>query len=172
MTRSRHIVKLKKRNRPNQRKGAPSNSHIGAAFEKKAIRYFKKRCRIDLDKHCEVKIRIGNRKRKAHKFDLGSAKLLVECKSHRWTASGNTPSAKIAVWNEAMYLFYMAPRRYCKVLFVLRHYSKKKRETLCDYYLRTNSHLIPTGVGFIEYNESLRRGCVKRRPRGWDSIIR
>ncbi|WP_201087274.1 hypothetical protein [Serratia plymuthica] len=54
--------------------------------------------------------------KKSHRFDLGCAeqKILVECKSHRWTIGNNIPSAKLTVWNEAMFYFYSAPAEYRK----------------------------------------------------------
>jgi hypothetical protein len=44
-------------------------------------------------------------KKKIHCFDLAAAneKIIVECKSHRWRAGARVPSAKMTVWNEAMY---------------------------------------------------------------------
>jgi hypothetical protein len=58
------------------------------------------------------------------------------------------------VWNEAMYYFLVAPTGYRKILFVLRDYSEKRRETLAEYYIRTYSHLIPDDVELWEYDES------------------
>ena len=53
---------------------------------------------------------------KEHAFDLGSLdqKIIVECKFHKWTAGGHVPSAKLTVWNEAMYYFVTAPKDYRK----------------------------------------------------------
>jgi hypothetical protein len=94
------------------------------------------------------------RGKKDHKFDLGSTNplILVECKSHTWTESGNMPSAKITVWNEAMYYFHASPEEYRKILFVLKDSHAKKRETLAAYYLRTSAHLIPEKVEIWEYD--------------------
>jgi len=80
----------------------------------------------------------------------------VEYKSHTWTESQNTPSAKMTTWTEAMYYFYAAPKDYRKVFFVLRDFSKKHRETLAAYYLRTYEHLIPGDVEFWEYDPEKR----------------
>ena len=100
-----------------------------------------------------VRVGIHNAK-KHHKFDLGSETppILVECKSHTWTKTGNTPSAKITVWNVAMYYFHAAPAQYRKILFVLKHSHVKKQLTLAAYYLRTYAHLIPDGVEIWEYD--------------------
>lgn len=92
---------------------------------------------------------------KEHSFDLGclNQKVIVECKSHKWTSGGNVPSAKLTVWNEAMYYFLSAPKHYRKIMFVLRDYSQKRQETLAEYYIRTYRHLVPGDVEFWEYDE-------------------
>lgn len=64
------------------------------------------------------------------------------------------PSAKLTVWNEAMYYFQVTPLGYRKIMFVLRDYSEKRNETLAEYYIRTYSHLIPKDVELWEYDES------------------
>ena len=101
-------------------------------------------------------VQIGVSDKKDRKFDLGSDEppILVECKSHRWTTGGNVPSAKMTVWNEAMYYFHLAPKRYKKVLFVLRDFSSRRSESLAEYYVRNHSHLIPDDVKILEYDES------------------
>ena len=138
--------------RPFQRKGAKSNTDVGREFEAKAKEFF---ARKGLQLQENVSIQIGINGKKRHTFDLGNPKekVLVECKAHTWTEGGNVPSAKITVWNEAMYLFFATPKGYRKVLFVLRHYSSKKRETLAQYYVRTNPHLIPSDVEIWEFEE-------------------
>ena len=100
---------------------------------------------------------------KEHKFDLGSScpPVLVECKSHRWTARDNAPSVKMTVWNEAMFYFYLAPRKYRKILFVIRDHSAKRDATLAEYYVKTHGHLIPDGVEIWEYDE-LQRSAAKK----------
>ncbi len=81
-------------------------------------------------------------------FDLGNLtqKIIVECKSHKWTTGENIPSAKLTVWNEAMYYFVAAPKGFRKIMFVLRDYSSKRNKTLAEYYVQTYSHLIPKDV--------------------------
>ena len=78
---------------------------------------------------------------------LTTRPVLVECKSHTWTQSGKVPSAKMTVWNEAMYLFLLAPKRFRKVLFVLRDFNEGRGESLAEYYVRNYSHLIPRWRG-------------------------
>ena len=84
-------------------------------------------------------------------FIPSTVKVLVECKSHKWTKSDKVPSAKLTVWNEAMYYFLVAPPNFRKIFFVLRDYSEKRNETLATYYLRTYGHLVPDDVEIWEY---------------------
>lgn len=138
-----------------QRAGSISNVHVGREFEE-AGRVFFENEGISLTRNISVSIGVSTTKG-IHIFDLGSEEppALVECKSHTWTRGKNIPSAKITVWNEAMYYFYLAPSRYRKILFVLRDYSDKRQETLGAYYIRTKIHLIPDGVEFWEYDPSM-----------------
>ena len=134
-----------------QRLGSTSNSQVGQDFEIAAQDYFRKKG-ISLQRGHSVQIGVSRRKNR--KFDLGSddPPVLVECKSHTWTSSGNVPSAKITVWNEAMYLFLLAPMRFQKVLFVLRDFNEGRSESLAEYYVRNYSHLIPDNVEIWEYD--------------------
>lgn len=101
---------------------------------------------------------IGLERKKNHRFDLGTfsnaeEKVIIECKSHRWTESDKVPSAKMTVWNEAMFYFHLAPVGYRKIFFILRDYSNKRHETLGEYYIRTYGHLIPNDVELMENDE-------------------
>ena len=138
----------------NQRIGSKSNAHVGRAFERLAHRYFNDIMGIDLD--VPYSVPIGLSSKKDHEFDLGSRRraVLVECKSHKWTTGQNMPSAKISVWNEAMYYFFLAPNKYRKILFVLRDFSEKHGESLAEYYVRNHGYLIPDDVEVWEYDES------------------
>jgi len=104
--------------KPNQRVGSVSNSHVGADFERVALEFFSKQ-QIVLSR--DFAVEIGHTRKKRHCFDLGASdfKIIVECKSHRWTAGASIPSAKMTVWNEAMYYFHLAPQEFRKILFVL-----------------------------------------------------
>ena len=78
-----------------QRVGAGSNSDVGRAFEAKAKIHFTSQ---GLSLEPNVTIMIGiEEKKKPHAFDLGDLgkRVLVECKSHTWTATGRVPSAKM-----------------------------------------------------------------------------
>jgi len=140
--------------KPFQRVGSLSNAQAGKDFELAAQVFFSSE---GLQLERDIKIPVGIETRtKEHAFDLGclNKKIIVECKSHKWTSGGNVPSAKLTVWNEAMYYFLAAPEGYRKIMFVLRDLSEKRGETLAEHYLRTYSHLVPSGVEFWEYNES------------------
>lgn len=136
-----------------QRKDSVSNAHVGREFELRAQSFFATRG-IQLKSNYKIGISIEGHKKKDHAFDLGcdEQKILVECKSHRWTTGNNVPSAKMTVWNEAMYYFYLAPRNYRKIMFVL-HDCNKRGKSLASYYLDTYRHLIPSDVEFWEYYE-------------------
>jgi hypothetical protein len=147
-------------NKPFQRKGATSNTQVGHDFEEKAKVFFSKQ---GLELKRNIAVDIGINGKKTHVFDLGepTKKIIVECKSHKWTEGGNVPSAKMTTWNQAMYFFHAAPSIYRKIFFVLRDFSEKKNETLADYYIRTNPHLIPSNVEFWEYDEQ--EGVAERK---------
>jgi hypothetical protein len=140
-------------NRPFQRKGAASNTQVGRDFEALCAVFFTGQ---GVHLTSGVSVDIGINGKKAHVFDLGNLyeKVIVECKAHMWTEGGNVPSAKITTWNQAMFYFHAAPTGYRKILFVLRHFSVKRNETLGQYYVRTNSHLIPQDVEIWELDEA------------------
>ena len=133
-----------------QRRGAVSNAHVGTEFEQLAAGYFRSQG-IALD--YDVPIEIGHNRKKMRRFDLASLKdsVVVECKSHTWTSGGNVPSAKIIVWNEAMYIFTLLPKTFRKILFVTK--SLRKQESLAEYYMRNYGYMVPLDVEIIEYCE-------------------
>ncbi len=139
-------------NKPFQRKGSTSNAQVGSDFEIAIQQFFTKQ---GLRLEPRIAVSIGINGLKPHNFDLGSEseKVLVECKAHKWTESGNTPSAKLTVWNEAMFFFFATPSDYRKILFVIKDFNPKKNETLAGYYIRTNNHLIPSDVEIWEFDE-------------------
>src|SRR5258708_11120730 len=137
-----------------QRDDSISNAHVGRDFEEVARDYFLQTEGLPLQKNFTVEIG-ANIVKKRRRFELGSEDpaILVECKSHRWTETGNMPSAKVTVWNESMFYFHIAPDRYRKLLFVLRDVHTRRTESLAEYYVRNYSHLIPAGVSIIEFDE-------------------
>jgi hypothetical protein len=132
-----------------QRAGALSNSHVGGEFEAIAAEVLREAGIVVVPSFA---VEVGHPDRcKLHRFDFGydDPALLVECKSHRWTVGGNSPSAKLTVWNEAMYYFALAPRHFRKIFFVLR--DVRRGESLADYYIRRYAHLIPDDVEIWEF---------------------
>lgn len=140
--------------KPFQRKGAESNTQVGRDFEAKAQTFF---AQWGLQLTPGMALEIGINGKKLHNFDLGDAqkKVVIECKAHTWTEGGNVPSAKMTTWNQAMFFFHASPSGYRKILLVLRDFSQKRNETLGEYYIRTNYHLIPKDVEVWEYDEKL-----------------
>ncbi len=146
-------MQKKTMSKPFQRVGSKSNAQVGRDFENVAKSYFHNQ---GLSLELDIKVPVGvDSIKKEHAFDLGclEQKVIVECKSHKWTTGSNVPSAKLTVWNEAMYYFLASPVGFRKIMFVLRDYSEKRKETLAEYYLRTYKHLVPNDVEFWEYNE-------------------
>ena len=137
-----------------QRIGSASNAHVGSEFERITIDALA-RVGISVESDFSVDVGVSDIK-KTHKFDLGtdSPPTLIECKSHRWTAGSNIPSAKMTVWNEAMYYFACVPAGYRRILFVLRDIRSTTGESLAEYYIRTYLHLIPAGVEIWEYDQN------------------
>lgn len=124
------------------------NPATGAKFED-AVRVFFRTVDLHLEKGHSVDVGTGSAK-KARRFDLGTSKppTLVECKSHTWTEGGNAPSAKLSVWNEAMFYFLVAPQSYRKILAVLA--NTRRGESLVDHYVKRFEHLVPSGVEIWE----------------------
>src|SRR5437879_6462595 len=111
------------------------NPGKGARFVATVSRFLASQ-QILVRKEFAVEVGVGEIKRR-HRFDLGSdePKLVVECKSHSWTEGGNAPSAKMAVWNEAMYYSSLVPDDHRKMLFVLLSRLAPETETLLAYYI-------------------------------------
>jgi hypothetical protein len=140
-----------------QRVGSTSNTQVGIDFESAAVQCLGA-AGIRVTPRFAVSVGVG-RVKKPHNFDFGSHQppVLVECKCHRWTTGGNAPSAKLTVWNEAMYYFAIAPAGYRRILFVLRDHLAARGQTLAEYYLGRYSHLVPDGVEFWEFDEKEKR---------------
>jgi len=138
-----------------QRVGSISNAHVGREFEEAARLFF---AETGIALQPEFIAPVGHKIKKAHKFDLGSEKppILVECKSYTWTSGGNSPSAKIRALNEVMLLFHLAPRRYRKILFLLKHL--RKDVTLAAHYIKTQGHLIGPDIEIWEFDLDKKHG--------------
>ena len=141
-----------------QRLDSDSNADAGSEFEQAAHRFWEgEGVHLDIKFPLQVGISV---KKKNRNFDLGSEseKVVVECKSHRWTEGDNMPSAKITTWNESMYYFLLCPPGYRKIFFVARDYSRKRECTLAEYYIDHYYHLIPDDVEIWEYDEDGQEG--------------
>ena len=130
-----------------QRKGDKANATIGSDFEIVVKELFEPYVK-NLQR--PFKIPIGLTFKKQHAFDFGNNEILVECKSHTWTESGGVPSAKLLNWNNAMYLFHLAPKKYKKFFCVEMSFDQEKCETLLEYYIRNYGHLIPKDVILVD----------------------
>ena len=132
-----------------QRIGSVSNTHAGREFEEAARLFF---AETGVALQPEFRAPVGYKIKKVHKFDLGSddPPILVECKSYTWTSGGNSPSAKIRGMNEVMLLFSFAPRKYRKILFILKH--MRRDVSLAAHYIKTQGHLIGPGVEIWEFD--------------------
>jgi len=124
----------------------------GADFENICRKYFSKQG-IILKHHCTLKIG-ANKKLGDHKFDFKSEKpkYIIECKSHTWTEGNNSPSAKMSVWNEAMYYFSLTPRQYKRILFEKKSINSKNNRTLAQHYIMSKHHLIPPNTEIWEFD--------------------
>ena len=140
------------------------NAVVGKKFERAAQIYFRQ-CE-ELELTASFGLKIGFREQKTHKFDLGSGqkRVLVECKRHTWGRNGNIPTGKMHAWNEALFLLYLAPKGYRKILFVLCDFNEKRKETLAEYYVRTYAHLIPDDVEIIESDRQGTSAKVVKHP--------
>ncbi len=144
-----------------QRVGFAHNAGVGRHFEEIACRFFLEREGLTLQPNLAVDLGVSEKK-KSHRFDLGSETpaTIVECKSHTWTRGGKMPSAKMTVWNEAMYYFHLAPTCFRKIMFVLKH--DRAGGSLASYYLKTHAHLVPDSVEFWEFDTDLSTGSRLR----------
>lgn len=144
------------------------NPKNGKSFEQEyVLPYFKDDLKIN-DIGCkDAKLKLhADSKEGEHKFDLVSREygLIIECKCHTWTAGDNCPSAKMSVWNEAMYYFYLANEKYKKlqinILCVRKAHKTEKKlkgatissESLAEYYIRNKRHYIPKMTYILEFD--------------------
>ena len=137
-----------------QREGANNNPEVGNAFELQVQQYLAQHMGLALGRR--FRLDVGVFHVRPRQFDLGSGDppVLVECKSYRWTRSGNAPSAKLSQFVEAMYYFYLVRPGFRKMVFLARHHNEERDETLAHYIVRTRRHLIPRDVEVWEFNEA------------------
>ena len=135
-------------NKPYQRKGVSSNTQAGKDFENKIFTFLVEN---GISLEIQKKVEIGINSKKEHAFDFGNNSILVECKSQTWTETGNAPSAKMKNWSDAMFSFYLAPKKYKKLFFVEMSYNQKYCMTLLEYFIEHYFYLIPSDVILIDY---------------------
>lgn len=123
------------------------NNLTGNEFEKIVKNILEEYLKEKLEK--QKKIEIGYSIKKEHKFDLGNENYIIECKSYEWTKNKNNPSGKISTLRETILYFSLVPKSYKKIL-VLKKSSLKNNETIFDYFIRLNSHLIPEDLILLE----------------------
>ena len=81
---------------------------------------------------------------KPHRFDLAdqTARVAVECKAFTWTSGGNMPSAKITTAREAVLFLQWLPVDWTKILAMSQSVRPRYRESLAEYFVRLNDHLL------------------------------
>lgn len=110
----------------------------------------------------QKKVEIGFEEKREHRFDLGNSNYLIECKAFEWTKENNSPSAKLSTLRETLYYFFLAPKNYKKIL-VLKKSGVKNGETVLDYFIRLNYHLIPKDVEIFEIDMNKKLLIKKER---------
>ncbi len=137
--------------------GGVKNTDKGNLFRDQVQAYLK--ARFDYELTPELPIYVGFKHKKLHRFDLGSLapEVLVECKNYAWTATGNSPSAKLAHLNEAVLYFWATPNSFRKLLFLARSEHPSRPETLGAHWFRRYGHLLPPDLEVWEYDTALRK---------------
>ena len=126
------------------------NPKIGRRFQEKVKQWFEMNEKTTFE--LEYPILIGY-PAKLHKFDIAdkSQKIVIECKSYTYTNTGNIPSAKLTTLNEAIFYFSFLSTETEKVLVMAYATHPRRKETLAEYYIRINGHLLGD-VKVWEYN--------------------
>ena len=129
-----------------QRHGMVSNANsenprIGREFQEKVKQWFETNAQLHFE--LEYPILIGL-PAKPHKFDIvdESENIVIECKAYTYTSTGNIPSAKLTTLNEAIFYFSFLPSQTKKILVMAYATHPKRKETLAEYYVRINGHLL------------------------------
>lgn len=127
------------------------NPRIGREFQNLAMKILQDHFKQEFE--MDKPIPIGNPP-KHHKFDCVSLnnQIVVECKSYSWTLSGNIPSAKMAMLNEALFYMSYLPKDIKKIIVMKKATHPGKKETLAEYCFRIKSHLLDD-VSILEIDE-------------------
>lgn len=109
---------------------------LGSGFERVAMEFFAKE---EIVLSPDFTLDIGLLTKKKHRFDRGASdpKVIVECKCHRWTTGANVPSAKVKIWNEAMYYFHFTTGLPENTICAPRQEGEGRRESV---------ELLPTDI--------------------------
>ena len=136
-----------------------ANPQRGAEFERLVRELFREHEGIALESSQPVLI--GDPP-KAHRFDLVSTqhRVVIECKNHTWTRSNNVPSAKITTLREAVFFLRLAPAGYRRILAMKRQTHSGRTESLAEYFVRLNSHLLGD-VEVVEIEEQTIRRLTR-----------
>ena len=118
-----------------------SNVARGDAFQLLTKRVLETRLGTPL--RAEVAISIGSPPH-PHRFDLVSydGVVVVECKAFTWTGTGNIPSAKLTTLREAVFYMTWLPEESKKILAMACSNHPKRNESLGEYFVRLNAHLL------------------------------
>jgi hypothetical protein len=116
-------------------------------FEDLAKSFFEKECGVRLLQRMPVTLASGE----SHKFDLvsESENIVVECKNHTWTKSGNYPSAKTENSQRAIGLLRDSSAQR-KIIVFYDDFSSGK--SLVEVFVRRNRKLL-TGIEVWRYLE-------------------
>lgn len=117
------------------------NPKKGKVFQQKVLELAKNKFQKSFIE--EKAVKIGNPE-KEHRFDCvaSDSSVIIECKCYSWTKGNNVPSAKMATLNEAVLYLRNADASAIKIIAMKKDLSKKRNETLAQYYLRTYGHLL------------------------------
>ena len=117
------------------------NPGVGKRFQLEVKRWFEENKGRSFI--LEKKIGIGNPP-KLHSFDIADedGTIVIECKCYTWTETGNVPSAKMGFTNEAAFYLTWLPNDIEKIIVMMKATHPMRKETLAEYYYRTNRHLL------------------------------
>lgn len=126
------------------------NPGNGALFQRQVLKWLQNKYGDGFE--LEKKLPIGDPP-KEHRFDIVNSDkhIVIECKRYTWTESGNVPSAKMGFTNEAAFYLSFLPDSYTKYIVMLHSLHEKRKESLAEYYFRTNCHLLGS-VRVAEYD--------------------
>lgn len=116
---------------------------------------FEEKVKTKLEDKYKVKfsskfILIGNPP-KNHKFDLVSEdnKIIIACKDNSWSRTNQPPHGKIKSMLTDILYFLKASKDSQKILVLRRYHNEKLKETLAEYFVRINKHLLE-GIQVLE----------------------